>query len=179
MTRDQLEHAVRAACDVARTTEVIIIGSQAILGEYPDAPPGLRQSMEIDMIFPDRSDLADRVEGALGEASPFHRTHDFYVQGLTLDDPAPVLPPGWRGRLVAVRNANTRNCTGLCLEAHDLAASKLAAFRPKDLDYVRTMLAADLIGPTVLVARLKTLDIDEERRVRLERWVSATNRGIN
>jgi hypothetical protein len=42
MTRDQLEHAIRAACDVARDDELIVFGSQAILGEYPDAPPGLR-----------------------------------------------------------------------------------------------------------------------------------------
>jgi hypothetical protein len=31
MTRDQLEHAIRAACDVSNDTEVLIFGSQAIL----------------------------------------------------------------------------------------------------------------------------------------------------
>jgi len=32
MTRDQLEHAIRAACDVAGDTELLIFDSQAILG---------------------------------------------------------------------------------------------------------------------------------------------------
>jgi hypothetical protein len=32
MRRDQLEHAIRAACQIAGLTEVIIVGSQAILG---------------------------------------------------------------------------------------------------------------------------------------------------
>ena len=44
MTRDQLEHAIRAACDVAEDTELLVFGSQAILGEHPDAPPELRAS---------------------------------------------------------------------------------------------------------------------------------------
>lgn len=46
MTREQLEHAIRAACDVAKETEVYVFGSQAILGQYPDAPEALRMSAE-------------------------------------------------------------------------------------------------------------------------------------
>jgi len=34
MRFDQLEHAIRAACDVAEDTELLIFGSQAIL-EFP------------------------------------------------------------------------------------------------------------------------------------------------
>ena len=34
MTRDQLEHAIRAACDVSGDNELWIFGSQAILGEF-------------------------------------------------------------------------------------------------------------------------------------------------
>jgi len=32
MTRDQLEHAIRASCEVTGDTELYIFGSQAILG---------------------------------------------------------------------------------------------------------------------------------------------------
>ena len=42
MTREQLEHAIRAACDVSEDTEIWIFGSQAILGEFPNAPAELR-----------------------------------------------------------------------------------------------------------------------------------------
>ena len=49
MTRDELEHAIRAACEVAGDDEVYVFGSQAILGQYPDAPDALRQSAEADM----------------------------------------------------------------------------------------------------------------------------------
>ncbi len=49
MTRDQLEHAIRAACDVADDTELFVFGPQSILGEHPDAPPALRASIEVDV----------------------------------------------------------------------------------------------------------------------------------
>jgi hypothetical protein len=49
MTRAELEHAIRAACDVAEDDEVYVFGSQAILGQYPDAPVVLRQSAETDI----------------------------------------------------------------------------------------------------------------------------------
>lgn len=38
MTRDQLEHAIRAACEIANDRELIVFGSQAILGTYSDPP---------------------------------------------------------------------------------------------------------------------------------------------
>ena len=74
MTRAQVEHAIRAACDVAADTELFIFGSQAILGEYPDAPPSLRASIEVDVQPVHRVDRVDAIDGALGELSQFHRT---------------------------------------------------------------------------------------------------------
>jgi hypothetical protein len=67
------------------------------------------------------------------------------------------LPKGWASRTIKVRNSNTRNHTGLCLEAHDLAASKLAAFRDKDREFVRACLANDMISGRKLVSRLRGL----------------------
>lgn len=49
MTRDQLEHAIRIACAVSEDTELLIFGSQAILGEHPDTPADLRVSVEVDV----------------------------------------------------------------------------------------------------------------------------------
>ena len=50
MTRKQLEYAIRAACDVSEDTEIWVFGSQAILGEFPDAPESLRASIERDFV---------------------------------------------------------------------------------------------------------------------------------
>lgn len=129
MTRLELEHAIRAACDVSGDTEVFVFGSQAILGQYPDAPEALRQSAEAD-ISPVRAvDRIDDIDAALGELSSFHEAYGFFVHGVSIE--SAVLPAGWRRRAIRVRNQNTRNMTGWCVEAHDLAASKLVAFRDK------------------------------------------------
>jgi hypothetical protein len=49
MTRDELEHAIRAACDVTDDDEAWVFGSQAILGQYEDASEELRMSVEVDI----------------------------------------------------------------------------------------------------------------------------------
>ena len=52
MRRDQLEHIIRAAAAVTGENEFIVVGSQAILGQYPDAPAPLLISMEADLYPP-------------------------------------------------------------------------------------------------------------------------------
>ena len=42
MRREQLEHIIRAACGITGAPAVVIVGSQAILGQFPDAPEELR-----------------------------------------------------------------------------------------------------------------------------------------
>lgn len=39
MRRDQLEHAIRTACQIIRQPELIVVGSQAILGTYDESAP--------------------------------------------------------------------------------------------------------------------------------------------
>lgn len=77
MRRDQLEHAIRTACQITGLTEVIIVGSQAILGTFAEdeLPFYATRSLEID-VLPIASDdgeiarLADAIEGIAGELSP-------------------------------------------------------------------------------------------------------------
>lgn len=155
MTRAELEHAIRAACDVAEDDEVYVFGSQAILGQYPDAPETLRQSAAVDIAPVKAVNMVDVIDVHLGELSPFHDAYGFYVHGMAIE--AAVLPTGWEQRAIAVRNDNTHNYTGWCVEAHDLAVSKLVAFREKDRAFVRTLLVENLIKPRKLSQRLGRL----------------------
>jgi len=38
LNRSQLEHVIRASATIAGDLEIVVIGSQAILGSHPDAP---------------------------------------------------------------------------------------------------------------------------------------------
>ena len=175
MTREELEHAIRAACDLTGETEMIVFGSQAILGQYPDAPDSLRQSAEADMAPKHLVDKVDLIDGILGADSDFHRTHGFYVHGVPIE--VAVLPKSWDRRAIRLQNRNTRENIGWCIEAHDLAASKLVAYRDKDRDFVRELLAHTLVKPWKLrlrIGQLPTDPVDPSRSERLTLWLDRT-----
>ncbi len=171
MTRQELEHAIRAAGEVARDSELWVFGSQAVLAEYPDAPMLLRQSIEVDVAPKNHPERVDEIDGALGEQSSFHETFGFYVHGVPIE--SAKLPPGWQERTVPVSGRGSGTTTGLCLESHDLAASKLAAFREKDLRFARTLLIEGMIDPEVLLNRVAALPVEESERDRIALWIQA------
>lgn len=157
MRRADLEHLIRAAAAIAGVDEIVVIGSQSILGQYPDAPRDLRFSMEADLWPKDKPDLADLIDGSIGEGSAFHEAYGYYAQGV--GPRTAKLPRGWQTRLVRVDNPNTLPGKGLCLEPHDLALSKYAAGREKDLDFTRAMIEAGMLDKAVLLKRLPKMDI--------------------
>lgn len=152
MNRYQLEHVIRAAAGNANTRDIVVIGSQAILGTHPDAPDELLQSMEADVFPRDAPELSIVIDGAMGELSLFHETFGYYAHGV--DESTAVLPLGWRDRLVKIESENTMGARGWCLEVHDLAVSKLAASREKDLEYVRALVRLGLVEPGIVRRRL-------------------------
>ncbi len=171
MKRRDLEHLIRAAADIADDNEIIVIGSQSILGQYPNAPAALCVSDEADMFPKNRPERWDLIDGSIGEGSPFHGAYGYYAQGVGIE--TAVLSPGWQDRLVPVRNENTRGATGWCLEAHDLVLSKYVAAREKDGVFARAALAAHLVDPAVLIERLASLPVEETVRQRIAAAIRA------
>ena len=159
MRRSELEHIIRASGEVSGDDEIIIIGSQAILGQFPDAPVRLLSSMEADVYPKNKPEKADKVDGAIGEGSSFHELHGYYAQGV--GERTAVLPKDWENRLVVLTNENTNGVTGYCLEVHDLAISKLVAMRPKDLAFVQELVRHDMIGKKTMLHRLEHTNLQE------------------
>jgi hypothetical protein len=162
MQRSELEHIIRASGEISGDNEIIIIGSQAVLGQFPDAPVRLLSSMEADIYPRNHPEKADKVDGAIGEGSSFHALHGYYAQGV--GKKTAVLPVDWESRLVAVSNENTNGVTGYCLEVHDLAISKMIAMRPKDLDFVQELVRHDMIDKKTMLRRLKQTDLEDSIR---------------
>lgn len=176
MNRRQLEHLIRAASTISEDDELIIVGSQAILGTHPDAPAELLVSNEADLYpknLPDRSDL---IDGSIGELSPFHRSFGYYAQGVA--EGTAVLPEGWRDRLVPINTPGTRGATGWCISVADLVVSKYVAGREKDRSYVRAALAHGLVGVTEILALLAVTPIDAEHRRTLETLALADAKAV-
>ena len=160
MRRDQLEHAIRTACQIIGHDAVVVVGSQSILGSFSEdqLPAEATVSSEVDILplVEDRDEaarLADVIEAVAGEWSSFEEQHGFSIDGV--DWTTAVLPEGWRDRLIRVQNPNTAapsgrpQYIGWCLDKEDLCVAKLCAFREKDQNFVAALLHAGLVDAGV------------------------------
>lgn len=162
MKRSELEHLIRAAGAIADDTEIVVVGSQSILGQFPDAPASLLASAEADVFPLHRPELADLIDGSIGEGSFFHELYGYYAQGV--DERTATLPRGWRRRLVRIAGPNTRGITGLCLEVHDLAISKYVAGREKDLEVTHALARYRMTRLDTLVVRESETEVPDALR---------------
>lgn len=161
MTRAALEHLLRAAAALTNERDFVIIGSQAILGQFPTAPDDLLVSIEADLYPRKAVGKSDLIDGAIGELSTFHETFGYYAHGV--DDTTAILPPGWEDRLIPLHNENTGGATGWCLEVHDLASSKLVAGRERDVRFIQVLIRERMIDVDLLKERVRELPLPPER----------------
>ncbi len=159
MTREAFEHAIRAAGAVLGIDEVLVIGSQALHGSLLEPlPEAAARSVEVDVAVLGDTDgqMADLIDGSIGEASMFHATFGYYAQGVV--EATAVLPAGWRERLVAFKAPGTNGVVAMCLEPHDLWISKAIAGRPKDTEFCQALLEIGLVGGDLLRERLTAVE---------------------
>jgi hypothetical protein len=174
MNRDQLEHVLRAATDIVPGVEIVVIGSQSILAarEAEMLPIEATRSIEVDIAFIDDPDdeMADRLDGAIGELSLFHRTHGYYGQGVSLK--TAVLPAGWEDRLIGLEPPRP-GARVWALEPHDCIAAKFVAWRPKDLEFAEALVVAGVIDLQTLRKRIRELpeQVTEAQRARMNAWL--------
>ncbi len=171
MNRRQLEHLIRASSTICEDDELIIVGSQSILGQFPDAPAELLVSEEADIYpknIPERWEL---IDGSIGELSPFHATFGYYAQGV--QEGTATLPRGWQDRLVAIKTPATLGATGWCIAPVDLVVSKYVAGREKDRAFVRVALVHGLVCGEQILELLDQTPVDERHRDLLEQLVRA------
>jgi len=164
MKRSELQTALRAAAQVARDVEFIVIGSQALHASARRPPAEVLLSQECDLYPRTRPQTAGLLETQLGRNSAFARRHGFYVDVVTPE--LATLPEGWEGRLKPFRAGRV---TAFCLEVHDLLASKLAAGRLKDLEFVGAVLKLALAKTPVLRRRIANFHLEPDRRKALLR----------
>ena len=180
MNRNELEHIIRAAGEIAQVKKIIILGSQSILAQFPDLSEHvselgqtdvtaktqdraiLMRSIEADIMIPDSEEKTELVEAVMGELSMFHNTFGYYAQGVDLT--TSNLPEGWENRLVEICNENTNGISGLCVEIHDVMISKLYAGRPKDIEFFNAAVNFGLLSEEILRERVTRTAMSDERR---------------
>ncbi len=88
MKRAELEHVIRAAAATVNQRDIVVIGSQAILGSaFTTIGLILMQSAEADVFPKEAPQLSIVIDGAIGELSLFHSTFGYYL-ALEIDEAA-------------------------------------------------------------------------------------------
>jgi hypothetical protein len=155
--------------------EFVILGSQSILGSVPNPEPVFTMSAEADIYPLQAPELADKIDGALGEGSQFHDHNGYYAQGVGPE--TAILPDGWMNRVHRVQNAATNDRVGYCLDVADLFMSKAAAGRDKDRVFCMALLQHGYVKPSQWVALVDVMPLDAEGqrrlRARIQRWTRA------
>lgn len=173
MKRVEFEHVIRAVADVI-DDEMVVVGSQAVLASFPDAPESLLTSLELDVYPRTRPERSADIDGAIGDGSRFHETFGYYAQGVGPETATP--PAGWEERLVRVEvptvRRNKHSAVAWCLEPHDLVLAKLAAGREHDFRYVETAIRESIVDAETLMGRVALMperarDLTQERLVGL------------
>lgn len=198
MNREELGRAIKAACANLDESPVIVLGSQSILGSYDTAelPDVAFYSREVDILPlsgitnpPAVEEKLLMLDARLGENSPFHEHHGFYVEGIHKD--VVVLPNQWDNRLVhftvADGTSELYGRTGLCLDPIDLCVSKCVAGRPKDHEFVAALVRENIVTVPAILERIDkygiewppTYDSDKDLAVeRARSWLTNLNAAV-
>lgn len=173
MTYEQLTHLIKVCCEHADVYEIVVFGSQSVLGARPDPGPDFTASMEADVFVPGDPDKTNAIDVNLGEGSPFHEKHGYYAQGIGPE--TAFLPAGWEDRMVKLGSPTiTDGRIGHCLSLPDLFLSKAAAGRDKDRPFCQAMLTHGFVAADEVLTRVPTMPISQPEQSllirRIRRW---------
>jgi hypothetical protein len=169
-----LERTVRALATEFKTDKVFIIGSQAVLVGWPDAPSAMTMSPEIDA-FPanarvweieerskrpnDDPEASEHINALFGEGSVFHTTHGFYIDGV--DENTAKLPADWNSRAIVRRvHVGDRVVTAVVPCPEDVVVSKLARLARKDREFVEAFHAMRPLDLGVIEERVRSCRLE-------------------
>jgi hypothetical protein len=172
MTRAELEHIIRASGDITDQYEFVIVGSQSMLGQVPNPEEVFTVSMEADIYPLQAPELADKIDGAIGEGSQFHQTFGYYAQGVGPD--TATLPRDWMQRVHRIQSGNTNDRVGYCLDLPDLFLAKASAGREKDREFCMALFEYGYVTPSQVLQVVPTMPFgDKEQRTlraTIRRW---------
>jgi len=170
MKKQQVDHVLRAAGRITGEKQFIIVGSQALHGRHPDLADCIVRSAEVDLLASKRPDRTEWL-AAIGLDSAFHEEFGYYADPVSAE--TATLPRGWKGRLVKLPPGDTDGVRALCLDPHDLAIAKYAAFREKDLIFTRELARRGIVSKDQLLSLLEHTQLSDELRERIRARIAA------
>jgi hypothetical protein len=181
MRKPDFDHLIAAAAEICGETEIVVIGSQAILGSMDDPPAALLRSIEADVYPRLEPARAEEIDGALGDGSPFQSTYGYYAHGVGPE--TAKAPLGWEGRLIRTPVPRRPGAKGhvfaLCLEPHDLVLAKCVAGRDRDWEFAEEALRFGVVELDELLRRVPDLPVEAGHQRRVEAMLQGIRRKLD
>jgi hypothetical protein len=163
--RADLEHVIRASAAITGDKSFVVVGRQAVLLPYPDAPSELLLSNEVDLYPAMHPELADLIDGAIGQLSTFHDTFGYYADGVGPE--TAKMPANW---MQFAKPYYIGESKVVVPDLHDIAVSKCVAGREKDADWVRGLFRHRLVELSRMLDRVAALQASAYPVERLQAW---------
>ena len=165
MKRDDLRRLFAQARKLSGETDFVVFGSLAALGSAAMVPPRMATSVDVDAFGKNDPPRIFELAGALGQGSSFDAENGYYLDPIS--PRVATLPEGWEQRLVRIELEP--GLIAWFLEPNDAAVSKYARMEPRDREWIRAGLNADIVSLPIIETRFRKttfLDAAESSRAR-------------
>lgn len=172
LRRSNLDHILRSARSVTGLDRFVLIGSAAILAWEAIVPPRMLMTREADLFAYEAEDpdqVADELEGAIGQDSNFDATFGYYCDGV--GEQTAIMPADWRLRSKEYSTENTQGAVAIVPSPNDIALAKLCAWRDKDRDWLSIAHGHRIIDLDTMVSLLDRMPERAPSRQELERRI--------
>jgi hypothetical protein len=182
--RDDLLRAARSVAEHFSAERVIIVGSQAILLTWPDAPVVMKITPEID-IYPENNrdwearnpgfEASEEVSVLFGEMSQFHERFGFYLDGV--DENTARMPPDWLDHAKTMEiDVYGRTAVVVCPCIEDVIVSKLHRLVEKDVTFIKACANARPLDHLRILDRFRATGPDQVLIDRAESLLKSLDR---
>ena len=158
MNRNDIDRLLVEARRVTNHPDFVIIGSLSVLGAVANPPVSMTGSIDIDLypkIRPWKS-YGNCQSTWVGE----RRIYGYYADAVS--PMLPTLPEGWERRLIQVEFDS--GVSAWFLEPNDAAISKYVRSEPRDREWIRAGLEANILSLPTIEYRLRETIIETDER---------------
>jgi hypothetical protein len=186
MTKAQWNRIIRSAAEITKKANILVVGSQSILGWHPELEHTfIAISNELD-VEPEKAtqEELDDINGLLGPEGAFALSNNgAYAEGVQTKGLV-RLPKNWNKRLLRVESPDLITPSNIqavawCIHPNDLVVSKIVALRDKDLRFCRDLIRSNIpeLNKGAILQGLENIEKlypDKERHVEKAKTFIAT-----
>jgi hypothetical protein len=162
MNRDDINRLLAEAMNITHHRDYVIIGSLSVLGAVAHPPLSMTGSIDVDLYPKNDPGRAFEIADKLGLGSDFEQTYGYYADAVS--PMLPTLPEGWELRLICVTFDS--GVAAWFLEPNDAGISKYVRSEPRDREWIRAGLLANILSMPTIEYRLRETIMETEERQR-------------